>query len=187
MPPVLILILRQLETHMTRNEVLSKALSVIIFLTFGYSLAVSYGDFLFAETYRRSAAEICTEFAGSEKQIFFTGEWGFRYYMKKNGARPISKTGLEAAPGDLLVKPYVALPWTTLYDGDHYSRLLQQRVIQLAYPVRILDFASRAGFYSTGWGLLPVSLAVEEKWEWFNVYEITRQYDGEIPEQEIPY
>ena len=115
------------------------------------------------------------------------GEWGFRYYMDKFGAYPITKTGLDAKVNDLIIKPYTALPWVTLYDGDRYSTLLEKRVIQLPYPVRILDFGSHAGFYSTGWGILPFSLATESRWEWFNVYRVTREFDGEVPEVVVPY
>jgi hypothetical protein len=186
-PPIILLIVYFLETsEATRNRKVI-LLRISIVLTLFYSLAVSYGDYLFAETYRRSAKEICEEFDGEDTTVFYTGEWGFRYYMDKFGAHPITKTGMDAKVNDLIIKPYTALPWVTLYDGDRYSTLLERRVIRLPYPVRILDFESHAGFYSTGWGILPFSLATESRWEWFNVYRVTREFDGEVPEVVVPY
>jgi len=186
-PPVLILLLSQLETRTEIRLQLSRLLGVVALLSLAYSLAISYGDYLFAETYRRSSREICERFSREGNTVFYTGEWGFRFYMDRNGAQPITQTGLDARPGDIIVKPFVALPWTTLYDGDKYTELLEQRIVLLPYPVRIMDFASRAGFYSTGWGRLPFSLSTGEQWEWFNVFRVTRRYEGEIPSPDIPY
>jgi hypothetical protein len=70
-----------------------------------------------------------------------------------------------------------------LVDGDRYSRLLEQVKVEEPFPLRILDFSSHAGFYSTAWGLLPYSISTGRPWEWFNVFEITKAYDGPAPEQ----
>jgi hypothetical protein len=186
-PPLILLIQYYLERQSGSIITRQVILTLGIIATFSYSLTISYGDYLFAETYRRSAQEICSTYGGKGTDIYFTGEWGFRFYMERYGAKPITKTSTGAEPGDVIVKPYVALPWITLYDGDHYSKLLERRIVQLPYPVRILDFNSHAGFYSSGWGLLPFSFATQPRWEWFNVFQVTRKYTGEIPEPEIPY
>jgi len=101
------------------------------------------------------------------------------------GGKLLLRNSVEASPGDIIVKPYIASPWVTLYDGDKYTRLLEQREAPQGFPIRILDFFSHAGFYSTGWGILPFSWARSgERWEWINVFEVTKPYDGPIPESE---
>lgn len=90
----------------------------------------------------------------------------------------------QANVGDVIIKPYIASPWVTLYDGDEYTDLLEQKIADEPFPLRILDFSSHAGFYSTGWGFLPYSYSLGENWEWFNVFRIKKQYSGPLPETE---
>ena len=67
------------------------------------------------------------------------------------------------------------------------SRLLKRIPLDVPGRLRLLDFGSRAGFYSTGWGMLPYSLASGDEWEWLNVYEVKKKYDGPVPEPEKHY
>lgn len=96
----------------------------------------------------------------------------------------MARNEVGAEPGDIIIKPYIASPWVTLYDGDDHSRLIEQIPVRTRLPVRIMDFSSRAGFYSSGWGLLPFSWTSGQHWEWFNVFEVTKEYTGPIPEAE---
>ena len=82
------------------------------------------------------------------------------------------------------MKPYLATPWVTLFDSDEYLDLLEQRKAEVDSPIRILDFTSHAGFYSSGWGILPFSPSSGEPWEWFNVFRVKKAYTGPIPEPE---
>ena len=75
----------------------------------------------------------------------------------------------------------------TLYDGPSYTQLLEQRQASVTGSLRILDFFSHAGFYSTGWGILPFSINTSDRWEWFNVFLVTREYEGAITEPERPW
>jgi len=96
----------------------------------------------------------------------------------------MARTDAGAEPGDIIIKPYIASPWVTLYDSDEYTRLIEQVPVEVRLPLRILDFSSHAGFYSSGWGLLPFSWTSGKHWEWFNVYEVTEKYSGTVPESE---
>ena len=156
-------------------------------MTLPYSLAIASADYRFAEVYREESARILEHLGNQNQQIWYTGEWGFRYYMEKLGARPLTKTGVEPVAGDIIVKPYIALPWITLYDSDEFVRLLEQRHVDPDSVFRILDFHTSAGFYSTAWGILPISLDRGEKWEWFNVYQVKKSYDGSVAEIERPW
>ncbi len=149
-----------------------------------WSLAVGHADHRFAGMYRDSARDLVGRYGAADRTVWFTAEWGFRYYLEKAGARLLRRVEEGPKPGDIIIKPKLASPWVTLYDGDVYTRLLEQREAHLATPVRILDPTSQAGFYSTAWGILPFGLTGGERWEWFNVFQVKRDYDGPIPEQQ---
>lgn len=187
LPPVVLLWARALERAIEGSYFLRNLMWSAVVLTGLYSLSVAYADYRFAEVYRRAAKEIHSQYAQSGRTIWFTGEWGYRYYLEREGANVLPRVATGPQAGDIIVKPYLASPWVTLYDGDQHTKLLEQRVVTSHFPVRILDFSSHAGFYSTGWGILPFSVTSGEKWEWFNVLRVLKAYEGPIPEQEKHY
>ena len=186
LPAFLLLWQYALETAHSSRTVKS-ALLVSLALTLPYSLSIASADYRFAEVYREEPARILGDLEDQSQQIWYTGEWGFRYYMEKLGARPLTKTGVGPVAGDIIVKPYIALPWVTLYDSEEFVGLLEQRHVDPGSAFRILDFQTSAGFYSTAWGILPISLNRGLKWEWFNVYQVKKRYDGPVPEIERPW
>ncbi len=186
LPAFLLLWQYALETANSSRRVKSFLL-LSLALTLPYSLSIASADYCFAEVYREEPARILADLEDRNQQIWYTGEWGFRYYMEKLGARPLTKTGVGPVTGDIIVKPYIALPWVTLYDSEEFVDLLEQRHVDPGSVFRILDFQTSAGFYSTGWGILPVSLNRGLKWEWFNVYQVKKRYDGPVPEIERPW
>ncbi len=187
-PPLILLWLRELESKVAFSPYFLRNLVWLgVVLTALYSLPIAWGDTRFARLYPREARRLVADYEGPDRRVWFTGEWGFRYYMTQAGARLLPRTALGPEPGDVIVKPRVAFPWVTLYDGAAYSRLLEQRPTGEDFPVRLLDFESHAGFYSTAWGILPWSWAAPGRWEWFNVYEVLKEYDGPIPEPERHY
>ena len=186
LPAFLLLWQYALETAHSHRAAKSTLL-LSLALTLPYSLAIASADYRFADVYREEPARIFGDLGNQSKQIWYTGEWGFRYYMEKLGARPLTKTGVGPVAGDIIVKPYIALPWITLYDSDEFVRLLEQRHVDPDSSFRILDFHTAAGFYSTAWGILPISLDQGGKWEWFNIYQVKKKYDGPVPEIERPW
>ena len=184
LPPTILLWMAKLEDRFRSQYLLRNLLWLSIGLTAVYSLTVAHADYQFANVYRQTSQAIAQRYAQTGRTIWYTGEWGFRYYMNANGARILRRIGNEPKPGDIIVKPYLATPWVTLFDSDEYLALLEQRKAQMAGPIRILDFASHAGFYSSGWGILPFSLSSGEPWEWFNIFQVKKAYTGPIPEPE---
>ncbi|HUG43489.1 MAG TPA: glycosyltransferase family 39 protein [Acidobacteriota bacterium] len=184
LPPVILLWVRNLESRVSETYFLRNLLWAGVLATFLYAIPIRHADYRFAGMYRDAAAEIAADYGSAENAIWFTGEWGFRYYMEREGGLLLTRTGVGPAPGDVIVKPFVASPWVTLYDGAPHSRLLEQRIPAMGTPLRILDFSSHAGFYSTGWGILPISWNSGEPAEWFNVFQVLRPYDGPVPEPE---
>ncbi len=184
LPPAILLVTGKMETRFPGGTIPLPLSAVIVACTLAYSIPISCADYEFAGAYRNDAKELCAKYKEEGKTIWFTGEWGFRHYMEKNGATIIPRNSVEARIGDLIIKPYIASPWVTLYDGNEYCRLVEQVPVRTILPLRILDFSSHAGFYSSGWGLLPFSWNSGQHWEWFNIFEVTREYSEPAPEGE---
>ena len=184
LPPSILVIAGRIENLFPEGPLPLLITVCIAAGTLAYSVPISCADYEFAGAYRKNAAELCDKYREEEKKIWFTGEWGFRYYMAENGALVIPRNSVDAKVGDLIIKPYIASPWVTLYDGNEYCRLVEQVPVRGKLPLRILDFSSHAGFYSSGWGLLPFSWNSGQHWEWFNVFEVTREYSEPAPEGE---
>ncbi|RPJ87407.1 MAG: hypothetical protein EHM18_01295 [Acidobacteria bacterium] len=187
LPVVVLLAVRQLERRIEEQYFLRNLLCLGVLLTGAYSLWISLADYRFAQVYPQVASELTAKYARPGRVIWITGEWGFRYYMNRAGARTLLQTRTGPEANDIIIKPYIAMPWVTLYDSGEYTELVEQRYAPSDSRVRLLDFGSHAGFYSTGWGLLPYSLKKDERWEWFNVFRVKKPYQGEIPKQTRPW
>jgi len=187
LPVVVLLVLRELDRRINEAYFLRNLVGLLVILTGIYSVWVSYGDYRFAQVYRDAAAELPAKYARPGRVIWITGEWGFRHYMNQAGARTLLQTMPGPRAGDIIIKPYVAMPWVTLFDPGEYTDLVEQRYAEIDSRVRMLDFTSHAGFYSTGWGVLPFSLRKDGRWEWFNVFQVKKAYQGEVPTQARPW
>ncbi len=187
LPPVILLWMNHLEKRIRKPFLRRNLIWLAVFLTTSYSLAIATADYRFANLYRSSASELSSDYSQPDRTIWFAGEWGFKYYMKKSGAKSITRTEIGPSAGDIIIKPYQALPWVTLYDGPSYTQLLEQRQASVTGTIRMLDFFSHAGFYSTGWGILPFSINTSDRWEWFNVFLVTQEYEGPIPDPETAW
>lgn len=183
LPPVILVWIRCLERKFKERYLIRNLLGAVVAFTVFVSGPIAYADYRFADIYRTISAELYSKYKSEDSTIWFAGEWGFRYYMEKQGAKLLPRTSRKPQPGDIIIKPYVAFPWVTLFDGDPKTSLLEQRVVEEPFPVRILDFSSHAGFYSTGWGVLPVSISAGDPWEWFNVYRVEMMFEGPVPEE----
>ena len=186
-PPVVLLWAKTLENRVRKDYFLRKLIWSTVVLTGLFSFAVAYGDYRFSDIYRNASREIYSEYARPNRTIWFTGEWGYRYYFEKLGAQVLTRTASDPKIGDIIVKPFLACPWVTVYDGDKHTQLLEQRKVIVDYPIRILDFSSHAGFYSTGWGLLPFSIGNNREIEWFNIFQVVGEYVGPTLPMEKQY
>lgn len=184
-PPLILIWLRELERKVRGNPYLLRNLVWLgFFLTLPFSLWIAQADYRFAAMYRQAAAELAGEYAAPGRTVWFTAEWGLRHYLERQGARPLPRNSAEPESGDIILKPYVSFPWVTLYDNPQHSFFRRRRLLDFEGPMRTMDFTAQAGFYSTGWGILPVGINQGKEWEWINVYQVKKKYDGPIPEPE---
>lgn len=187
-PPVILLWIKYLECRVLYNDYLLRNLVWLGFaLTLPYGLWIAWGDYQFAEMYRRGADQMVERYTRTGRTLWFTAEWGLRYYLSQRGARPLPRVDAGPRAGDVLFKPYVASPWRTLYDGEEHIEFIGRHALEVPTRLRLLDYRSHAAFYSTGWGILPWSLGEGEPWEWIYVYRVKQAYSGPIPEQPRHY
>jgi 4-amino-4-deoxy-L-arabinose transferase-like glycosyltransferase len=164
-PAVLIFFFRWLEIREVteyraeREPFLNSAMvasgSLVLSLVWG--LFLSQADFEFARIYPRAAAAVARMAGGLDTYI--TGEWGFRYYFVSAGARPLPADESSVAGGSLLVKPDLAMPYDAPADLSTLTLPYGRLSFDLKTPFRVMDRRVPAGFYSTGWGLIPFSLS----------------------------
>ncbi len=184
LPPVAVVWVRRLERRVSDPYFLRNLVWAGVVLTGLYALLPAIADYRYASMYRETTRALIQKYERSDRRVWFTGEWGFRYYATQSGAHLLRRVDTGPRQGDIILKPYIASPWVTLFDGDQGCRLLEQKIVEEPFPIRMLDYSAHAGFYSTGWGILPISWSTGENWEWFNVFEVKHAYDGPPPKPE---
>jgi 4-amino-4-deoxy-L-arabinose transferase-like glycosyltransferase len=181
-PPVLIVLCRFLEKSgyaKSAGRFLGlNAMGIAIFvaaLSGVWGLALAYADLEFASVYPRAAREFM-HMTGTA-QAFYGGEWGFRYYFAEAGVKQLSPQSGPLSPGDWIVRPRLALP----YELDARTSALAVPIRRTNYnvrtPLRLLDWQSPAGFYSTFWGKIPFSFS----WSSLEELDIRRIKDSARP------
>ncbi len=166
-PPVLICFFRQLEVmevteyRLAPRPILNSAMlaSGSLVLSLAWGMALSEADQEFARVYPRAAGEFARITKGMTS--YYAGEWGFRYYFSQAGARQLPVDESQVQGGSFLALPKLALPYDIPADLRSMTMPLQTLTYEVATPLRILapDRQTPAGFYSTGWGLIPFSFS----------------------------
>jgi 4-amino-4-deoxy-L-arabinose transferase-like glycosyltransferase len=121
------------------------------------ALAASFADYRFANSSRQTARNISADFrANSERPLWFTGHWGFQYYMEAMGGQALDLAQPRFQAGDWLVAPWRNVNILILPDGY----VSESKIIHVQ-PCRWLATMHRdagAGFYSSQIGVLPFAL-----------------------------
>jgi 4-amino-4-deoxy-L-arabinose transferase-like glycosyltransferase len=163
-PPFLICFFRTLEISEISEYRLPPRLlnsarlasgSLVISLAFG--LILSHADLEFARIYPRAASRF-SRISDSVKS-YCVGEWGFRYYMGRMGvdARPADESLIRG--GSFVAIAELALPHSLPANLRTMMVPVQTLSFKPDTPLRLLDKQSHAGFYSSGWGLIPFSFS----------------------------
>lgn len=115
------------------------------------SLCVAYADIRLANSARTAAERIAPEKRGG--RTWFSGHWGFQYYMEERGAKPIDVKQQDFRMGDTVVTPMNA-------SNRFLTRPLVQTTDQ-SFELPVCGWVTTmhaecgAGFYSDLWGPLP--------------------------------
>jgi 4-amino-4-deoxy-L-arabinose transferase-like glycosyltransferase len=137
------------------NSALLASGCLVVSLIWG--LTLSRADEEFAQIYPRAAAQI-REIVGS-MDTYSSGEWGFRYYLGRAGAQPLPADSSQVQGGSFIAIPKLAQPNDVPADLKSLLIPVQSLTYRPSTSMRVLDWQTPAGFWSSGWGLIPFSFS----------------------------
>jgi len=119
------------------------------------ALLVAWADLKLANAGREAATSLGSPKA--EGRVWFSGHWGFQYYMEARGARPIDQTQNTLAPMDTVVTPENTTNRIMIDTGG----MAAGETLEIpVFPILSTMHATvGAGFYSDVWGPLPFVFA----------------------------
>jgi 4-amino-4-deoxy-L-arabinose transferase-like glycosyltransferase len=152
-PAAAILICRRMEDFRTGRRITPWKFALPVAACLAVSLLLASADATLANS-ARDGAQLAYRRAKSEQnRVFFTGHWGFQYYMQALGARPVDNLKGEVTTDDVLVQPE--------NNTDLYS--FSPDIVDSAEPIEIQVSPwvipqrreMGAGFFASVFGPLP--------------------------------
>lgn len=119
------------------------------------ALLVTWSDYHMANNARGAANELIQKYGKNSETIWFTGHWGFQYYMESGGAKPLIPSHSPVQNGDIAVVPkYNVLDQSFAVPDEHLQ--WKRKVERPSFPwLAAMNFSLGAGLYSYAWGPLP--------------------------------
>ncbi len=114
---------------------------------------VCWADYAWANSAYEAAEVIDARSKKYDGAVWFTGHWGFQYYMQANGHQALDMEYPQAKPGDIIIVP------SNNSTPEYFPENMVDFVSVFEFiPCRWLATMDRslgAGFYSDVWGPLP--------------------------------
>jgi hypothetical protein len=162
-PPLILILFKILGPNLKKHL---KYITVLVCIMLGSSILVAKADFDYANLYRREAEDFFNkevmspwvEQRSPQPLVWFTGHWGWQYYLEKSGGLPLSVEQMrkeELTPGDFVVTPKYASAFEIEKPLLDRLQLLKNITLSLELPIRTMNNLAKAGFYSNHWGPLP--------------------------------
>jgi len=129
------------------------------------SIWLARADAKLANSARDAVSLIQEKTRGQGGNLWFTGHWGFQYYMELSGARPVDWDHPALQPGDFVVVPFNNANMRVV--NPEYVASQQVVDVPLHSWASTISPALGAGFYSSYWGPLPFAfgpVAPEHYW-----------------------
>ncbi len=150
-------------------EVLNKTLlHLLVGMHFILAGAAGASDYVYAETYRRSAAKLIAEF-GTEGVTWFTGHWGWMWYAQQAGLRQYDLVYSKPRAGDILVAPE-NIDKQPLTESHKLRLRLVDQVEAPSTPSTFFRVGHPAGYYASSIRRLPWEFCSEPT-ETFLIYQ----------------
>jgi hypothetical protein len=115
------------------------------------SLCVAYADISLANSARMAAERIAPE--KRDGRTWFSGHWGFQYYMQARGAKPIDVEHQDFQLGDTVATPLNAA--NIFLSRPRVASTDQSFELPVCRWVTTMRAERGAGFYADLWGPLP--------------------------------
>lgn len=128
-----------------------KPLALALLLSLSLSLTLAMADYRWAGEVRSMVQRVQSATAG--KRLWFTGHWGFQYYMELIGGTAVDSGASDARRGDVFVSPSYG---TNLTKPPMENLFGISKLLTTPLPwITVMDTSIGAGFYSTGIGPHP--------------------------------
>jgi len=153
-PVIGILVLRHIEQKRAFNDLMSaKIFFLPLIPALLIALSVTWADYKWADNARKEAAMINHAYQNQHGNVWFSGHWGFQYYMETYGAKALDETRSIITRGDIVVNPSDN---TNAYSmpEDMFNIIQVYKIAPLRW-LSTLNTHTGAGFYSSKWGPLP--------------------------------
>ena len=172
-PPLIILFIKTSKNNFKTEKAFKIFCSLGIIFTLLLGTLVAYADFEYAGVYRTFARSLESKYKSKTNNIWFTGEWGFRYYMEDKGYKYLIPVDNSPKEGDIVVIPTLPCPIALHSDLQARLKIIDTTIFHSNFPIRVMNREAHAGFYSDGWGLLPYSFSTVPL-ETFKIYQVER-------------
>lgn len=161
-PPVILVFVREFEQLCPgRARLRILFIAVTLFFTLGGGLAASVADYRSASVYPVMAKQLADQYRqdpGSSNTVFIRGEFGFRYYLEKQGFIVLNDKS-EIKTGDIVIYSTLASPSNPWPEGS-YAELSRSEPGD-GFPFRVWNWWAGAGFYTNRMGPLPIAFSRE--------------------------
>ncbi len=149
-PAVAILLARRLEQN---QPALTAGMKCSLLAGAVLSLLLATADFQLASAAANSIKQIQVPSSARSGRLWFSGHWGFQYYLQLAGARPLGFVRSELKPGDFVIMPVQNSSGRPARPKD--SRLLEVVTTPVCPWLSTWNPRVGAGFYSTVGGPMP--------------------------------
>ena len=169
LPPLWILLVRRFwdADHGLRR--VRAAAGLVVAQGLALSLVLGIVDQEYAQRYRDLAVRIRESYP--HRNVWFVGEWGFRYYMSQAGGRYLKSTDDAPQLRDIVVRPLIAGMHEISPSLLARTALVERLRLDSRWPIRVMNFEAKAGYYSVHWGYLPWAVS-HAPLEMVNVFEV---------------
>ncbi len=157
LPPLVLLLVRRWQGALTAGGWARPVVALIVLQGLGLGGVLALADAELADRYRSVARQVRQDHPG--RRLWFVGEWGFRYYMGTIGGLYLRSTDESPGVGDLIVRPVIAGMHEVSPGVRRRAVRTQEIPLHSRWPVRLMSFEAKAGYYSHHWGYLPWALS----------------------------
>jgi hypothetical protein len=153
-------------------------LILTIVLTGLLGAGIAIADTKFSNIYRDYAKSLYSTYKKKDNQVFFSGHWGWEYYLKELNAEPVVSLDLnQFKKGDIILVPSIPWPQRLPLTYKNRLKLLNTIPVNSSFPIRIMNGISKAFFYANYnypefKGVLPYSFSSTTPLELFYVLEV---------------
>lgn len=160
-PPLILLFIR-LTRESYNNHYIFLTITTIATVVIG--VMVGIGDFKLANCYKNFAQLTTATYASEKQSVYFAGDWGWEYYMRRAGFSPIlSAEPQQLQRNDTIIIPTLAWPQPLPLAVKDKVYVQNNIAVNDKFPIRTLNGWAKAFFYANflpnGIGFLPYSFS----------------------------